>query len=160
MNHPPIWKVVRNPIQLLAVGFGTGFMPKAPGTAGTLVGIPIVIYVSTQPTVVQGLSLLIMIVLGCYICHVAANSFGNSDPSIIVWDEITGYCVAMFLVPVSVATICIGFILFRCFDIFKPWPISLVERSVTGGVGIMMDDVLAGIFTNLILLGLISFNIL
>ena len=160
MNQSQKWEIMRSPVQLLAVGFGSGFFPKAPGTAGTLVAIPMVLLTANLPVLVQCVSLALIIGLGCYICDAAAKFVGIEDPGIVVWDEIAGFCVAMFLVPVTVATICLGFLIFRIFDVLKPWPISTVEHSLSGGVGIMMDDVVAGALTCGILHGIIYFDFL
>ena len=151
---------MRNPVRLLAVGFGSGFMPKAPGTAGTLAAVPMALVITALPVLGQCIALALIIGLGCYVCGAAAKFLGIEDPGIVVWDEIAGFCVAMFLVPASVATVFLGFLIFRLFDILKPWPISNVEHSLSGGVGIMMDDVVAGAFTCAILHGIIYFEFL
>lgn len=160
MNRSQKWEIMRNPVQLLAVGFGSGFMPKAPGTAGTLAAVPIALLIAALPLLGQCIALALIIGLGCYVCGAAAEFLGVEDPGIVVWDEIAGFCVAMFLVPASAATICLGFLMFRLFDILKPWPISKVERSLSGGVGIMMDDVVAGALTCVILHGIVYFDFL
>ena len=140
--------MIRNPMHLVACGFGSGFVPKIPGTAGTLVGIPIVLLMQLLPVLGQWLAVVLMFLVGCYVCEYSARALNLGDPGAIVWDEITGFCVAMMLVPVSVLNIVIAFILFRVFDIAKPWPISLADRKVSGGFGIMLDDLIAGVFAN------------
>ena len=151
---------MRSPTQLLAVGFGSGFMPKAPGTAGTLAAIPLALLLAALPALGQCVALALIIGLGCYVCDSAEKFLGVEDPGIVVWDEIAGFCVAMFLVPASAATVCLGFLIFRLFDILKPWPISKLERSLSGGVGIMMDDVAAGALTCVLLHGIIYLDLL
>lgn len=139
-------EILTHPIHLLAFGFGSGLSPKAPGTAGTLVAIPIFILMS-QLTLTNYLILLILlIIISFYICGKSAQMLGIHDHGGIVLDEICGYLVTMMFVPVSWQAIIIGFILFRVFDIFKPWPIKFLDQRISGGVGIVVDDLMAGIY--------------
>jgi len=133
-----------NPIHFLALGFGSGLLPKAPGTYGTLAAIPL--YLLLAPTsIITYLSIVIvMSIAGIYICGKAAEDSGVHDHGAIVWDEIVGFLITMFMVPISWQSVVVGFILFRIFDIFKPWPISFVDKNLHGGLGIMVDDILAG----------------
>jgi len=140
-----------DPIQFLALGFGSGLSPKAPGTMGTLVAIPIFIALSFLTPLYYLAIVVVMTVLGIYICQKAADAAGVHDHGAIVWDEIAGYLITMFMIPLSWQTIVTGFILFRIFDIFKPWPISFIDKKIHGGFGIMLDDVLAGIFSLVIM---------
>ena len=124
----------------------TGAAAYAPGTWGTLVGIPFYIAMS-------GLSLLwylvlcvFMYVIGVWLCGRTAKDFNVHDHPGIVWDEVVGYLVTMIAVPLTWYWVILGFILFRIFDILKPWPIKAIDRGVEGGTGIMLDDVLAGLF--------------
>ena len=94
---------------------------------------------------------MIMFVLGCYLCGKTANDVGVPDHGAIVWDEIVGYLLTMAFVSPSAVNVVVGFILFRVFDIIKPWPIKTLDRSVHGGFGIMIDDVLAAIFAGVLL---------
>jgi len=94
---------------------------------------------------------LLVTVVGIWICGVAADKLGEHDFGGIVWDEIAGYLITLWLVPFSWAAVFWGFILFRIFDILKPWPIRWLDRNIHGGLGIMLDDVLAGIFAGLLL---------
>lgn len=135
-----------DPIQFLALGFGSGLAPKAPGTFGTLAAIPVFLLMSSLSAPIFASLVLIMAVAGIYICQKAADAAGVHDHGAIVWDEIVGFLITMFMVPVSWASIIVGFALFRLFDIFKPWPISYIDKNVHGGFGIMLDDVLAGLF--------------
>jgi phosphatidylglycerophosphatase A len=96
--------------------------------------------------------MLVVSVIGIWICGNAADKLGEHDFGGIVWDEIAGYLITMWLVPLTWQTIIVGFILFRIFDILKPWPICWLDRYVQGGFGIMIDDVLAGIFAGALLL--------
>ncbi|WP_448552166.1 phosphatidylglycerophosphatase A family protein [Thalassotalea montiporae] len=135
-----------DPVQFLALGFGSGLAPKAPGTFGTLAAIPLyLIIIQFSPTVYLYVTLLAC-VFGIYICGKAAKCARVHDHPAIVWDEIAGFLVTMAFVPFSITNIIIGFLLFRLFDILKPWPISVADKKVHGGLGIMFDDVLAGAF--------------
>ncbi|MDP7593898.1 MAG: phosphatidylglycerophosphatase A [Litorilituus sp.] len=140
-----------NPIQFLALGFGSGLAPKAPGTFGTLAAIPLYFILSTLTTSFYALAVLFMTIAGFYICGKAADDLGVHDHPAIVWDEFVGFLITMFMVPISWQSLTLGFILFRLFDIIKPWPISFIDKKVSGGFGIMIDDVLAGIFSLIIM---------
>lgn len=143
-----IW---RNPVHFLAFGFGSGAMPFAPGTFGTLVAIPVFLLFSGLTLWLYLLLTAVMLLLGIWLCHVTAHDLGVHDHSGIVWDEIVGYLITMIAAPPTWQTIVLGFVLFRIFDILKPWPIGWVDKRVQGGLGIMLDDVLAGIFAALVL---------
>jgi phosphatidylglycerophosphatase A len=135
-----------NPIHFLALGFGSGLMPKAPGTFGTLAAIPLFILMVPLSSIFYAAIVLFICISGIYICGKAASDAGVHDHGAIVWDEIAGFLITMFMVPVSWQSVVVGFLLFRLFDIFKPWPISYIDKHVHGGFGIMFDDVLAGFF--------------
>jgi len=136
------------PVQFLALGFGSGLAPKAPGTFGTLAAIPVFFLLTMlMPTPLHyAIAVIIMGLAGIYICGKAADDVGVHDHPAIVWDEFVGFFITMFMVPVSWQSILLGFLLFRVFDILKPWPISYIDKKMTGGLGIMFDDVLAGVF--------------
>ena len=134
-----------DPIQFLALGFGSGLAPKAPGTFGTLAAIPIFLLLSPLSPLYYAIVVLLMTVIGVYLCQKTADAVGVHDHGAIVWDEIVGLLITLFMVPISWQSITVGFILFRIFDIAKPWPISFVDKNIHGGFGIMLDDVLAGI---------------
>ena len=135
-----------NPIQFLALGFGSGLAPKAPGTFGTLAAVPLFLLMSGLTPLIYGLVVLVVCLAGIYICGKAASDVGVHDHGAIVWDEFAGFFITMFMVPVSWQSVLVGFVLFRIFDIAKPWPISIADKKLTGGFGIMFDDVLAGLF--------------
>lgn len=137
--------IFREPVLLIAFGFGAGLSPKAPGTAGTLVAIPLFCLLATLPSAAYLAVVALAALAGIPICGDAARRFGVHDHQGIVWDEIVGYWITMALVPVSPTSLVLGFVLFRAFDIFKPWPIRWADRHVGGGLGIMLDDILAGI---------------
>lgn len=134
-----------DPIQFLALGFGSGLAPKAPGTFGTLAAIPVFLLMSPLSSLSYLMAVIFISLAGIYICGYAAKTAGVHDHPAIVWDEIAGFLVTMFMVPVSWQSILVGFLLFRFFDIFKPWPISYLDKNCHGGLGIMADDILAGV---------------
>lgn len=143
--------VWRNPIHFLAFGFGSGAMPVAPGTFGTLVAIPIYLLMAPLSlwlylAIVTGIT-----VLGVWLCHVTSRDLGVHDHPGIVWDEIAGYLITMIAAPTGWLWVLLGFVLFRVFDIIKPWPIGWADRRVSGGLGIMLDDVLAAVYAWLLL---------
>lgn len=149
---------LKNPVHFLAFGFGSGLLPKAPGTAGTVVAIiPWLWFTQFSLLIYCGL-LLLAILLGIYLCEKTSNDLGVHDHSGIVWDEFCGFWLTMIAVPASWQWILAGFVLFRLFDIFKPWPINLLDKSVSGGFGIMVDDLLAGVYALVILQVVIYIN--
>jgi phosphatidylglycerophosphatase A len=141
--------VWRNPIHFFAYGFGSGAIPKAPGTAGTLAAVLIYLLLPQMSNLVYLGFLLISFVFGVWVCGKTAEDIGIKDPSGIVWDEFVGYWITMFMAPSGGVWVIIGFVLFRLLDIFKPWPIKWADKQIGGGMGIMLDDVLAGIMAAL-----------
>ncbi|WJG08414.1 phosphatidylglycerophosphatase A [Aliiglaciecola sp. LCG003] len=137
---------LRNPVHFLAFGFGSGLASKMPGTFGSIAAIPLVMLCSHYLTLPLYLAVTVLAcILGIWICGQAADDMGVHDHAAIVWDEIAGMMIVMVAVPLSWQTMLAGFVLFRFFDIVKPWPISYVDRVLHGGIGIMLDDVLAGV---------------
>jgi phosphatidylglycerophosphatase A len=134
-----------NPIQFLALGFGSGLMPKAPGTFGTLAAIPVFLLLAPLSTIYYLSVVIVFSLLGIYLCGYAAKAAGVHDHPAIVWDEIVGFLITMFMVPISWQSVVVGFVLFRLFDIVKPWPISYLDKHCHGGFGIMIDDIVAGL---------------
>jgi phosphatidylglycerophosphatase A len=145
-------QILSDPILFLAFGFGSGLAKKAPGTMGTLAAIPVYWLFAQADSLVYSLLTVLLTIVGVWICGNAAEKLGEHDFGGIVWDEIAGFLITMWLVPLSWQTIIAGFILFRFFDILKPWPIKWLDSQVQGGFGIMIDDVLAGIFAGALLL--------
>lgn len=135
----------KNPIFFLAFGFGSGLMPKAPGTWGTCAAIPFYLLMSHLSPLSYLIITLMAFIFGIVICDYVSKAIGIYDFSGIVWDEIVGYWVTMFLIPPKWEWMLLGFILFRLFDIWKPFPINWVEKRVQGGLGIMLDDLLAAL---------------
>jgi len=151
-------KVLTSPIHFLAFGFGSGLAPFAPGTFGTLAAIPL--YLLMQPLSLPLYLFIVAVVsfVGIWICDKSSTALGVHDHSGIVWDEFAGYFVTMIAAPKGWLWIVIGFAFFRLFDIWKPWPISVLDKKVAGGLGIMVDDLLAGVFA-LFCLQLLTFII-
>ncbi len=141
----------------VAFGFGSGLSPVAPGTTGTLIGIPIVIFFQFLPTVVVLLGTLLIVLLSVWLAGVVTRQIGIEDHSSIVIDEIAGYVVTMAMIPLTWWTAITGFLIFRLLDIYKPPPAGWLDRNCTGGLGITADDVIAGIYANLIMHGLLYF---
>ena len=136
---------------MLAFGFGSGLSPKAPGTMGTLAAIPLWWLLAQLPLTSYLIVVLIAAVVGITICGRAADQMGVHDHGGIVWDEMVGLWLALTIIPVSWAWVLAGFLIFRLFDIWKPWPISWLDKNITGGLGIMLDDLVAGALTWLVL---------
>lgn len=137
--------VFRSPVQFLAFGFGSGLSPKAPGTMGTLVAVPIFLLVADWPLLWYTLFVLVAALAGVWICGRASEQLKVHDHPGIVWDEFVGYWITMWAMPADWLWIVVGFVVFRIFDIAKPWPIGMLDKNVKGGFGIMVDDILAGV---------------
>ncbi len=136
---------MRSPTLMLAFGFGSGLSRYAPGTLGTIAAIPLW-WLLTQLSQPLYLGLvLVAAIVGVSICGRAAEQLGVHDHGGIVWDEFVGLWVAMAFLPVSPVSLVLGFSLFRFFDIVKPWPISWLDKNISGGLGIMIDDIAAGL---------------
>ena len=134
------------PSHLLAFGFGAGCSPKAPGTMGTLLAVGLYLPLSHLSLPLYLAVLVTVVVVGIWICDRASRDLGVHDHPGIVWDEIAGYLLTMLAAPAGWVWIIAGFALFRLFDIWKPWPIGWLDRHVGGGFGIMLDDLVAGVF--------------
>jgi phosphatidylglycerophosphatase A len=148
-------RLLRHPVDFLALGFGSGLVPLAPGTAGTVVAIPVFLLLQPLALTYYLALVLLLFVAGIAICAHAAQRLGVHDHPGIVWDEIVGYLVTMAFAPAGWQWVAAGFVLFRLFDIVKPWPIRWCDREVHGGFGIMLDDLVAGVFAATVLQGLV-----
>ncbi len=144
--------VLTDPIHFLAFGFGSGLLPKAPGTWGTLVAIPIWYFLAQLDLTYYLVATVVFSVIGIWLCGASSKKLGVHDHGGIVWDEICGYLVTMIALPVAWYWALAGFVLFRFFDIIKPWPIKWLDKKVKGGFGIMLDDLIAGVFALVLLL--------
>ena len=145
--------LMRDPVHLFAFGFGAGLSPYAPGTFGTLIAIPIVLFVMQFGVLAHWCFAIFASGVGVYICGESARRLGVHDHPGIVWDEITGFAITMLAAPAQFYWVLAGFALFRLFDIWKPWPIREADHSLAGGLGIMLDDIIAGVFAAAILFG-------
>jgi phosphatidylglycerophosphatase A len=133
------------PLQFLAFGFGSGLSPWAPGTMGTLVAVPLYLLVAHWSLPAYSLFIVVTAILGIWFCGAASRQLNVHDHPGIVWDEFVGYWITLWALPASWTWIVAGFVVFRIFDIAKPWPISLLDKKVKGGFGIMIDDIVAGV---------------
>lgn len=141
---PP--SVFRNPVHFLAFGLGSGAAPVAPGTFGTLAAVPLYLLLARLPLGLYLLVLLLAFALGVWLCGRCAEDIGEHDHGGIVWDEFVGFWLTMVAAPEGWQWVLAGFLLFRFFDVLKPFPISYFDRHIHGGLGIMLDDALAGCF--------------
>ena len=141
--------ILANPIHLLAFGFGAGLSPKAPGSVGTIVAVLIYLVLPSMPPIIYAGLVLLSFFFGIWICGKTAEDLGVHDHGGIVWDEFVGYWITMFMAPSGLFWVLLGFVFFRLLDIFKPWPIKWADKELAGGLGIMLDDVLAGIMAAL-----------
>ena len=157
MTNPSFKQLLSNPNHFFAFGFGSGLSPKAPGTFGTLAAVPIYWLIQDLAWPIYGTWLIVTFALGIYWCDRSSKQLGVHDHGGIVWDEFVGYWITMFLAPKSWLWMLVGFVLFRFFDIIKPWPINWLDRKVDGGLGIMIDDVLAGIYAFIVLQACVYF---
>ncbi|MCF1427544.1 MAG: phosphatidylglycerophosphatase A [Shewanella sp.] len=135
-----------NPVHFLALGFGSGLAAKAPGTFGTLAAIPLYLVLAALGLSWYLVVTAVVTLTGIYICGKASKDMGVHDHGAIVWDEVAGLLITMIAAPPGWPWLVAGFVLFRIFDILKPWPICILDAKVHGGLGIMADDVLAGVF--------------
>lgn len=142
----PAGRVLANPVCFLAFGFGSGLAPQAPGTFGTLAAVPLYLLAAPLPLPVYLAVVLAMFIAGVWLCGRCEQILGIQDHSGIVWDEFVGLFITLAAAPVSFGAVAAGFLLFRLFDVLKPWPIGWFDRRVHGGFGIMLDDAIAGLF--------------
>jgi phosphatidylglycerophosphatase A len=137
--------VWRNPVHFLAFGLGSGAAPWAPGTFGTAAAVLIYVLLPPMSVAVYLLFLALTFAAGIWLCGRTAADIGVHDHGGIVWDEFVGLWLTMLLAPPGLLWLALGFLLFRAFDIVKPWPIAWCDKHVEGGLGIMIDDILAGL---------------
>lgn len=135
----------------LALGFGSGLSPKAPGTFGTLAALPLVWLLAIISPLWAAVAIVAAALLGVYLCEVVSRDIGAEDHGAIVFDEIVGFAITLWAVPFNLQNVLVAFVLFRLLDIVKPWPIRWFDRNVHGGLGVMMDDIVAGVLACLLL---------
>lgn len=145
MNKAPA-SVFRNPVHFLAFGLGSGAAPVAPGTFGTLAAVPLYLLLAQLSLPLYLLALVLAFGLGIWLCERTSRDLGVHDHGGIVWDEFVGFWLTMTVAPPGWQWLLAGFLLFRLFDILKPFPIGYFDRQVHGGLGIMLDDAIAGSF--------------
>jgi phosphatidylglycerophosphatase A len=145
MNSEKKWVV------FFASGCGAGFSPFAPGTAGTLAALPVCLFIGNVPLFAGGIMVLGLIIFAIKISDETEKLTGRIDPECIVIDEMAGMVLTLYAIPLNLMTVLFGFVLFRILDILKPYPINWIEKKFDGGMGIVLDDVAAGVFGNLIL---------
>jgi phosphatidylglycerophosphatase A len=141
--------LLRHPAGWVACGFGSGLVPVAPGSAGSLAALLPWLALRELPLPYYALVIVAAFVLGVWACAWIVETLKIADPAVAVWDEFVGQWIALaplLVWPSSAAWIAGGFILFRIFDIWKPWPVSWADRNVSGGLGVMLDDVFAGAY--------------
>ncbi|MDL1981537.1 MAG: phosphatidylglycerophosphatase A [Deltaproteobacteria bacterium] len=138
-------------VMVLATGCFTGYIPFAPGTFGSIVGIPLCFLLSKTKLSVAILFILIFIFFAIWIANKAEKVLKQKDPGCIVIDEIAGIMIALLGLPFNTISVAAGFVTFRFFDILKPFPIRYIERRLAGGTGIVMDDLAAGVYSNIVL---------
>ncbi|MDT8406033.1 MAG: phosphatidylglycerophosphatase A [Methylococcales bacterium] len=137
-----------DPVLFVAFGFGSGLSPKAPGTIGTLVAYPLYfLLMALMPSTFILAVLAVFFVIGIYLCDQAGAYFGVPDHSGIVWDEIVAMLFILVMIPLTPVAFGVAFLLFRFFDIVKPWPIGFFDQKLKNGFGVMFDDALAAIYT-------------
>jgi phosphatidylglycerophosphatase A len=148
--HPDFKFLLRHPAHYLALGFGSGLMPKAPGTAGSLAAIPLFLLFTlpnapSLPRVLVIITLLFL--LGIWCCDITGKDLGTADHGSIVWDEMVAMWLILAVTPLSLGSYIAAFALFRLFDIWKPFPIRQCDARLKGGFGVMFDDLLAACYT-------------
>ena len=136
---------------ILATGFGSGLTPKAPGTAGSLAAVPFCYLLGLASLPLKATIIVVAFAIGVYACQKATDAIGIDDHGGIVWDEFVGMFITVACLPNTLAWLIAGFVVFRIFDIWKPWPIGPIDAKLKGGLGIMLDDVIAGVFALVVL---------
>lgn len=140
-----------NPLHFITFGFGSGTMPYAPGTFGTLACIPFYLLFQGMIWWQYLIVTIIVALIGIYLCGRTCKEIGVHDHPGTVFDEFVGFFVTMLFAPVGWVWIVVGFVLFRFFDICKPWPIKWLDQNIHGGLGVVLDDIVAGVFAMVIM---------
>ncbi len=143
-----VWE---KPSHFIAFGFGSGAVPFAPGTFGTLMAIPFYLAMQSLSHNMYLFLVILITLASMWLCNKVTQEINIHDHSGMCLDEIVGYLVTMYAAPHGLIWIILGFLFFRLFDIWKPWPINYIDKQVSGGIGIILDDVLAGIYSLMVL---------
>lgn len=146
MNQPNFKLLFSHPAHFLGLGFGSGLAPKAPGTFGTLVGLPLFWLIAGYALNVQLIIIAALFIIGIYCCDKTGKALGVADDSAIVWDEIVAIMLVLAFTPHTWLGWLVSFLLFRLFDIWKPFPIRQFDATLKNGFGVMFDDLLAAIY--------------
>lgn len=155
LKKPNFTFLIQHPAHFLALGFGTGLSPKAPGTVGTLIGLPMYYLIRGQSINLQLLTIVVAFMIGVYLCDKTGKALGVADHGGIVWDEIVAMMLVLTITPFSLLWWVVAFVLFRLFDIWKPFPIRQCDAKLKGGFGVMFDDLLAAVYAMLVLKALL-----
>ena len=151
-SHPKLKAaLLTDPVHMLALGFGSGLSPFAPGTVGTIVALPIVVALSGMPLPAALAAVIVFVLGGIWLCGESARRLDCHDHPGIVWDEIAAFALLGLVLPRGWLWLALAFVLFRVFDIFKPWPIRDLDHRLGGGLGIMLDDLVAAVYAALVL---------
>ncbi len=156
-NRPPL-RLLKHPLGWLASGFGSGYAPIAPGTVGSAVALIPWLWLRELPAWQYLAVVGAFFALSVWAAEWVIRSIQTDDPSVVVADEWVGQWVALFLAPVGGVWVLLGFVLFRVFDVWKPWPVRWADRELHGGFGAMFDDLLAGVYAFLALQALVLLN--
>jgi phosphatidylglycerophosphatase A len=153
LTQRPSWRfVLRHPARFIAFGGGAGLAPKAPGTFGTLVALPLYWLIAPRLAPFEYLLLVAaLFALGIWACEVTGRALGVADHGGMVWDEVVAFLLVLFFVPPGLLWQAAAFLVFRVFDILKPPPIRYYERTFKNGFGVMLDDLVAAFYTLLVL---------
>ena len=154
-TNPNLKFMLQHPAHVLALGFGTGLAKKAPGTIGTILGLPFFWLMANQSILIQLSIISVLFVLGVYVCSITGKNLGVADHGGIVWDEIVAMMLVLTFTPLTALSWLVAFGLFRLFDIWKPFPIKQCDAKLKHGFGVMFDDLLAAIYAILCLKGLL-----
>ena len=155
MNRPPALSasaLLRHPLGWIATGLGSGFSPRAPGTVGSAVALLLWwLWLRGLQTTYNLAAVVVAFAIGVWASRWVVRRSGVNDPQVVVWDEFVGVWIALFAAPAGWIWMLAGFVLFRLFDIWKPWPVSWADEKIGGGLGVMLDDVFAGFYALIVM---------
>jgi len=151
-TEKPSASLLAQPVHLIALGFGAGLFPKAPGTAGTLLAVVPAWLIAGWSLQAKVAFISALFIFGVWICGESARRLRSHDHPAIVWDEVVGYLATCLVIPAEPLWLLLAFFFFRFFDIVKPWPIRDLDHRLRGGIGIMLDDIVAAAFSAVCLL--------